>query len=630
MGLPTDAGSIPAASTISLILNNFFEDSADSTRGGTKNCTTLPRWLFKSRHGIYYFRAAIPLHLQATLKRKSIKKSLLTHDPSIAERQSILISNEYQKTLMMIDYLMRNLTTDNVNQAALEYFEFKMHQIDRSRVEPSQYKKQSLINDFQQIIDEFKSLAISTSADQSKDNRSYFSAVLNFLEISPNSDLVSLNQFKRHVDSIDILIKELVVCKVKGELQKVEDMLGTRHEKYKSMATTQYEPQNQIKQAAFLTVAEDYLKSLKITKGKNAPNDTSIDDYRKKLEHFSLLLNNKHFNQITTQDIIDCKNWTYNLPKNLRKINWQKAYTQEVEVIRDANHPFEKIAITTASKYFIQFGALLDFAYKNNYSSTNLLDLLDYTYTKTPQTQREFFTKEELNKIFKGYIYNDQPCEGLKIFSYQFWLPLLGAFTGARLNEICSLRLSDISFDKDHQCYLISINENGQDKKVKTHNSIRVVPIHQAIINAGFIEYNKLLSSQKHGRLFPELKFSTKSGYAKEASRWFSKFDKRPNGKYDLGYLGRVGVKTENTPPQSKNFHCFRHTFIENLKNTSGVELPKVADLVGHESNLSQTQQYGNKQLSVEIKLQTLNNLDYGIDLSHIKWSNFKAKVLKK
>jgi integrase len=78
------------------------------------------------------------------------------------------------------------------------------------------------------------------------------------------------------------------------------------------------------------------------------------------------------------------------------------------------------------------------------------------------------------------------------------WVPLLGAYSGARLSEICQLRADDIAEVNGIWCMKI-VPEAGS---VKTAGSERIVPLHPAVIEAGFLQYVSNLTS---GPIFPAL-----------------------------------------------------------------------------------------------------------------------------
>ncbi|MEN4889408.1 tyrosine-type recombinase/integrase [Erwinia billingiae] len=75
------------------------------------------------------------------------------------------------------------------------------------------------------------------------------------------------------------------------------------------------------------------------------------------------------------------------------------------------------------------------------------------------------------------------------------WVMLLLAYTGARRGEIARLTTEAIRFDDDSIRHYLLITEG------KTENATRQVPIHQHLIDLGFLEY----VNSKRGKLFPEV-----------------------------------------------------------------------------------------------------------------------------
>jgi integrase len=97
------------------------------------------------------------------------------------------------------------------------------------------------------------------------------------------------------------------------------------------------------------------------------------------------------------------------------------------------------------------------------------------------------------------------------------WVPLLGAYSGARLSEICQLRVQDVAEVNGIWCMKI-LPEAGS---LKTLSSERVVPLHPAVIEAGFLQF---VSKLPPGALFQALrpdKFGKRGGTGtKVIGRW--------------------------------------------------------------------------------------------------------------
>lgn len=164
--------------------------------------------------------------------------------------------------------------------------------------------------------------------------------------------------------------------------------------------------------------------------------------------------------------------------------------------------------------------------------------------------KRQPFTSDELTLIFSQSWFqtgNGQIAEATamnqKWCSYQYWLPLMCLHAGQRIKELSQLHLSDVRQTKTGVWYL-DINENTADKSLKNGESARVVPLHQVLIDAGFVEWCERLKKEGFQRLFPDLPWSSVTGYAKESIRSMSMM------------LAGLGMPRDNT----KVFHSLRHT----------------------------------------------------------------------
>ena len=131
---------------------------------------------------------------------------------------------------------------------------------------------------------------------------------------------------------------------------------------------------------------------------------------------------------------------------------------------------------------------------------------------------------------------------GDKLFkdSAKYWVPLIGFYTGMRLQEILQLYVADIYQSDGH--WVLDLNEAHEDKKLKTDQSKRVIPIHNDLVNIGLVVFKERQEEKGAERLFPDVVLSGDGTYSSTFSKWFSR------------YLDNVGIKTNKT-----SFHSFRH-----------------------------------------------------------------------
>jgi integrase len=67
------------------------------------------------------------------------------------------------------------------------------------------------------------------------------------------------------------------------------------------------------------------------------------------------------------------------------------------------------------------------------------------------------------------------------------WAPLLAAYMGARREELGQMNGCDVL--KEDGVWCIRITDYGEDQKVKNGASVRVLPLHQSVLDAGFVTF---------------------------------------------------------------------------------------------------------------------------------------------
>lgn len=187
--------------------------------------------------------------------------------------------------------------------------------------------------------------------------------------------------------------------------------------------------------------------------------------------------------------------------------------------------------------------------------------------------ERDSFTSEDLKVIFGSTLYTGcvsvskwKQSGGLKpTDSGRYWVPLVALYTGARMAEIVQLHLEDIKFDSGIAYMSVEVGEEeSDDRRLKTANSRRNIPVHSRLIELGFLRFVDAAGKNGKKRLFPDIKKGADGTYSSVFSKWFSR------------YLTEIGVKT-----RKKSFHSFRHTF-EDACKAAGVPLEYINALQGH------------------------------------------------
>lgn len=211
------------------------------------------------------------------------------------------------------------------------------------------------------------------------------------------------------------------------------------------------------------------------------------------------------------------------------------------------------------------------------------------------------YTVEELRKIFNSPVFTEgyRPEKGKGEAS--FWLPLIGLYTGCRLNEGAQLFTEDVGTDNGIT-FLKITPDSATGRRVKDSKKRRV-PIHPDLVRMGFLEYASKMKQAGHVQLFPELKVTRKGGKLGDKwGSWWSSYIRK-----DLG-ITRI--------PQP--FHAFRHTFVEHgRKCKMDTDLRNIIE--GHAPNSIDLRHYGNSLYPLEPLYEEIVKLVFkGLDLSHL------------
>jgi integrase len=231
--------------------------------------------------------------------------------------------------------------------------------------------------------------------------------------------------------------------------------------------------------------------------------------------------------------------------------------------------------------------------------------------------ERVAYNNADLQKIFRSPVYQTPPKRPIGgAGEAAHWLPLCGLYTGARLEELGQLAVSDIKLEDGIMYFDITdipdddeslrsepevdVNERLSeiDNSVKTPAGRRRVPMHTQLVRLGFVEYIEQQRSAGVQKLFPQLN-SYKNRYTKNWSRWWGRYSDR-----------------HVTSDETKTFHSFRHTVIRRLRDLRVPEQVAKA-LVGHAAR-DTTSLYG-RGFDLTTLNEEIQKLCYpALDLSHL------------
>ncbi|TCP61083.1 phage integrase family protein [Rhodovulum bhavnagarense] len=187
----------------------------------------------------------------------------------------------------------------------------------------------------------------------------------------------------------------------------------------------------------------------------------------------------------------------------------------------------------------------------------------------------------------------------------RFWVPLISAFSGLRMQEVLQLERSDIR--ETDGVHFISVNDKpvGADyrdgeyvKRLKTKNSLRKVPIHPELIKIGFLDY---VQAADREWLFPDMP-------CREAAKMSDQFSKRFRT-----FLKPTGIWV----PRRKVFHSFRNAFNDALREAD-VRLEFREQLMGWVDYNKMDSVYGHGHLINRLNEEVSRVAYSGLDVSHL------------
>ncbi|WP_022726945.1 site-specific integrase [Fodinicurvata sediminis] len=178
------------------------------------------------------------------------------------------------------------------------------------------------------------------------------------------------------------------------------------------------------------------------------------------------------------------------------------------------------------------------------------------------------------------------PAEIVQILSYtvdhakrrdDMWMMILGVFTGARIGELAYLQPRDLKLSEEGGSYylylstLITVHDSEEERQLKTAQSVRRIPIHQTLVDAGFIDMVK--RRKKSNWLFPHLHKQIKDPAATASKRM-------------ARLLDGAGIPKG----QQKVFHSLRHSAKDWLRQH--LDRRDVDVILGH-AHESVAEEYG-------------------------------------
>lgn len=220
------------------------------------------------------------------------------------------------------------------------------------------------------------------------------------------------------------------------------------------------------------------------------------------------------------------------------------------------------------------------------------------------EAARKHFDKTDLEIIFGSAVFARNARLQGGGGEAAFWFPLIGLYSGMRLDEIAQLRICDLRQDSESRRWFFDVDRSG-GRSTKTSSSVRQVPVHRELERIGLMRYRQDLldrHSDASASLWPDVRAKGARPRSASWSKWF----------------GRYLRETCNITDSTKVFHSFRHTF-KRMTRDAGIAEEVHDALTGHSSGNSVGRSYG-RGFSLAPLADAMDSIKPPIDLGNVVW----------
>lgn len=268
------------------------------------------------------------------------------------------------------------------------------------------------------------------------------------------------------------------------------------------------------------------------------------------------------------------------------------------------------ISARSINKYLSALSAFCNWLVANDYMPSQPVQGL---FLEKPKDKKRLpFTVDQMQALFTSPLFTGFARDGRehekgneRADDWRYWLPLMAAFTGARLGELAQLLVSDVR--EEHGIWFLHLTEEGSDEKsLKTAGSARVVPVHPELVKLGFLKFHAKAKASGEKRLFPTLKADARGFVSGRASKFFGT------------YMRKIGLKDDLT----LNVHSFRHAVADALRRAGYLD-EQFGPLLGHTRSTT-TGRYGIMQQGPLMeRARMIEAIAYpGLSLTHLRQEN--------
>lgn len=581
------------------------------------------------RNGVFYFDMRVPVDVLGAYQRKfrvkseAIRKSLKTRDRRQARRLAAMRLGYYEEVFAELRrtgdaelVLANKIARHDLSKLSRAELERLVTGYFREVLRPAAVNPPIDSEDRADLVEEWSDTLARVTRTVDEENIELVRNTADHILFKAGwpSNRTNVGTITRHLPSVDVdrtaeqygalieLVRRaseegsrLALSKLKGEWFTPSDPL---------FATEFNLAEANDKLGPLLSEAFAAWREGSGVEGVHKPQAQTVIEVEMVVRHFTQLNGDMRIGEISKKMAKDFAAAISMIPVKLTA-DLQKLALPEL-LKRDLSK-FKRRSASTVNKSLQLLSAMIEKARKRS-ALDEALDWPNHFKTeriegvKTAEDDRVPFGSSDLRSIFV-----DGPVHGhgerLKggRGEAQYWLPLLGLFTGARLSELGQLRACHIETDEGGISFM-SIGTSG-GRKVKTKNSIRKVPIHPELRLMGFLAYvdERRTVDGAEASLWPLLGSAAGRAMTAAWSQWWG------------NYQGRKPIGITDT---RKVFHSFRHLF-KDMCRDAGISEDVHDALTGHAPGKSVGRSYGSGHSVARLDAE-ISKVKVPVDLSHL------------
>lgn len=320
------------------------------------------------------------------------------------------------------------------------------------------------------------------------------------------------------------------------------------------------------------------------------------------------IIGDKRLSKITNEDCRTFRDCIVKIPAHYGK-KYRSKGIGLLEVI-NGKAIYDHLSPRTIDKYWQWVGSFFSWCIDEGYLAVNPLGKIKVQAVKPSINDRDPFSDQELKAFFSSPQYTGHKSDSRRTIQGdmvtkdgKYWIPLVGLFSGMRLGEIIQLLVSDIRYDGEMAYF--DVNDDGDEKSLKTQQSRRIIPIHPELVRIGFINMVEKIREVKKpdSRLFGDIKIAEGRGPAHEFSKYFSR------------YMEGIGLKRDKLV-----FHSFRHNFVQGMREAR-IDQDRMDALDGRNTGNrggSNTRRNYGRAFTAEDLYPDICKIAYKVDVSHL------------